>query len=107
MRGPYRLSPDSVNIRIPDRIGGVYALGKDPKTVTVVGRADARLRDAIKDNWKLHEFFWYDTTLSVSSGYRTLCREYHRHLEQGSLEDKTHPVPYDSDIVCPICGHKG
>lgn len=104
MRGPYRLTPISVDMHVPDRIGGVYGLGSDPKKITVLGRAETELRDKIKSFWSFYEFFWYEPALSAAGGFRIHCREYHKQLECGELEDKTHPVPHQPGAKCPDCG---
>ena len=104
MRGPYRLSPISVDMHVPDHIGGVYGLGKDPKKIAVLGRAETELRDRIRSFWNFYEFFWFEPALSDAGGFRIHCREYHRQLDSGDLEDKSHPVPHQPGAKCPDCG---
>ena len=104
MRGPYRLTPITVDIRVPDKIGGVYGLGKDPKKINVVARTDEKLRDAIKGYWKLYDFFWFEPALSKAGAHKIHCQEYHKQMECGDLEDKGHPAPHNQDVKCPECG---
>ena len=104
MRGPYLLRPIQVDISVPTRLGGVYCLSKDQKSVSFVGRADANLRDEIKSHCNEYQFFWYDPALNKREGYRNQCQLFHKHADTG-LENKEHPTaPANVDVKCPVCG---
>jgi hypothetical protein len=106
MRGPYLLRPLQVDMSVPCRVGGVYALGKDARSIKTVGGSTANLRDTIKSYWKEYEFFWYQTTLSPRECYNVQCKVYHEQASNGGLEDSNHPAapPHLKDGKCPVCG---
>lgn len=105
MRGPFALRPLSVDLSVPCRVGGVYCLGKEPRRVCYVGRADRDLRDAIKAHSDQYLYFWYEPALSLREGYTTECYQYHKHADAGEMKDVKHPVPPDKvDEKCPVCG---
>lgn len=105
MRGPYLLRPFQVDLSVPARIGGVFGLGKSPREIRVVGSAPRNLRDAIKENWKLYEFFWYSPALTPRECYQMTCREFHVHMNNGGLDKTEHPEPFPGvDVKCPVCG---
>jgi len=105
MRGPYLLRPLQVDISVPTRVGGVYCLGKSPREVRFVGAAERNLREAIKSHWKMYEFFWYRTTLSMRECYSVQCQMFHKQMNNGGLDVTDHPVaPPGVDEKCPVCG---
>ncbi len=105
MRGPYLLRPLQVDISVPERVGGIYCLAKNPRQIAVVARVERNLKDAIKAHWKEYEFFWYEPALSPKEAYVNQCYIFHRCLEQGTLEIKDHPHPPEKvETKCPICG---
>lgn len=105
MRGPYLLRPFQVDLAVPASVGGIYGLGKGPREVRVIGSAPRNLRDAIKENWKLYEFFWFQPTLGPRECYQLTCREYHKHMNNGGLDKTEHPEPLPGvDVKCPVCG---
>jgi len=89
---------------VPSRVGGVYCLSKDSKSVSYVGRAEQNLRDEIKSHWPEYQFFWYESSLSSREAFFSHCRSYHRHADDG-LESREHPAaPPGLDARCPVCG---
>ncbi len=105
MRGPFMLRPLQIDMSVPCRIGGVYALGKNPRQIRYLGGADRNLREAIKAHWNEYEFFWYETTLSTRDCYTSLCQAYHKQMNNGGLDSAEHPVvPAGVDVKCPVCG---
>ena len=104
MKGPYLLRPIQVDMSVPTRVGGVYCLARDSKSVAVVARADADLRDKIKSHWPEYQYFWYEPALSPRECFVHHCYAFHKHADNG-LEDKGHPTaPEKMDVKCPICG---
>jgi hypothetical protein len=104
MKGPYLLRPIQVDMSVPTRVGGVYCLARDSKSVAVVARADQDLRDKIKSHWPEYQYFWFEPTLSPRDCYVHHCQAYHKHADNG-LEDKGHPAAPDKlEVKCPICG---
>jgi hypothetical protein len=90
---------------VPARVGGTFGLGNSPREIRVVGSADRNLREAIKANWKLYEFFWYRPALTPRECYQMTCREFHKHIDNGGLDKTEHPeVPAGIDGKCPVCG---
>lgn len=105
MRGPFLLRPLQVDMSVPAKVGGVYCLGKDSKNIAVIARVDANLREAIKAHWKEYNFFWFQPGLTPRDSYAIHCRQYHKSLSSGQLQDTSHPVPPEkSDFKCPVCG---
>jgi hypothetical protein len=105
MRGPYRLHPSQIHIRVPTRASGVYCLGKNGTVVEYVARADRNLREALITRERDYNMFWYEPTVSPSDCYTTHCRCYHKHAESGHLVDNAHPTPPPGlDMKCPVCG---
>uniref|UniRef100_A0A7V3V055 Uncharacterized protein n=1 Tax=candidate division WOR-3 bacterium TaxID=2052148 RepID=A0A7V3V055_UNCW3 len=104
MRGPYLLRPLQVDISVPDRVGGVYCLGKSSKKIEFVARAERNLREAIKSYWKEYEFFWYEPALTPREAYINQCYIYHRFCEH-LTNNHDHPKPPDKvEVKCPVCG---
>ena len=105
MRGPYLLRPIQIDMCVPFRVGGVYALGNDTRHIRLVGYTAQNLRDAIREHWNQYQFFWFQTCLSPRDAYIRACRQYHRCVEDRGLDDVTHPVvPKGVDQNCPVCG---
>ncbi|MEO0081192.1 MAG: hypothetical protein ABIL25_02725 [candidate division WOR-3 bacterium] len=104
MRGPYLLRPLQIDISVPTKVGGVYCLGKDPRHVAVVGRAEANLREAIRAYWNQYQFFWFEPALTPRECYSIHCYWYHKQIGNGGLADATHPTPSAPDYKCPVCG---
>lgn len=104
MRGPFILRPLQVDMHIPVRVGGVYCLGNDPRSVAVVGRVDRDLREQVKSFWERYQFFWYEPALTARECYERHCQAFHKHTDNG-LESKEHPALTDGQAFrCPICG---
>jgi len=105
VRGPFLLRPLQVDIAVPTNVGGVFCLGKNPKHVSTISRAERNMRDAIKGYWKEYEFFWFEPTLSTKECFVAQCRHYHKHMNNGGLDNAEHPKSSDNgNHKCPICG---
>ncbi|MEO0078023.1 MAG: hypothetical protein ABIK86_03380 [candidate division WOR-3 bacterium] len=105
MRGPYALRPLQVDISVPCRVGGVYCLGREPRQITYIGRAERDLREALKAHAAEYLYFWYEPALTPREAFITQCYEYHRHADRGGLKDVSHPVAPDRvEQKCPVCG---
>jgi len=105
VRGPYILRPLQVDIAVPTNVGGVFCLGKNPRHVSEINRAERNMRDAIKAYWKEYEFFWFEPTLNAKECFTVQCQHYHKHMSNGGLDKNEHPKsPEKGDCKCPVCG---
>lgn len=105
MRGPIRLSPFDVNLRVPAHLKGVYCLGQSAEEATSVQRADTDLRDEIKANHGKYNFFWFEPTLTPNERYLAHCRWFHKLNTSGHFEAGGHPQrPAGVETRCPVCG---
>lgn len=89
---------------IPNKLGGVYCLGRDSRSIAYVGRAERDLREKVKSHWQEYQFFWYEPSLSPRECFERHCHAFHKH-EGNGLEHKEHPVaPEGQALSCPVCG---
>ena len=107
MRGPYPLSRQSVEIRVPPHVKGVYCLSKGKDGYRIIARAEEDLRESIKRHTHEYTMFWYEPALSDRECFTIECSQYHKCADTKSLADDVHPdAPPETDYVCPICGKK-
>lgn len=114
MLGPFALTDNEVNKRVPENVIGNYAFGyinqKRGFVVCYVGRSDTDLRKEIKqqkgnDCAKGCTHFKYSIAKSVKEAFEKECRNYHDFGGNTKLHNKNHPdKPDRTDYKCPVDG---
>ena len=115
MLGPFALTDNEVNKRVPENVMGNYAFGYIDKedgafVVCYVGRSDADLKKEIKqqmrnDCAKGCTHFMFSIAKSKKEAFEKECRNYHDFGECDCLNNDIHPAkPAGTKYKCPVEG---
>ena len=115
MLGPFTLTDDEVNARVPENVIGNYAFGYIDKedgafVVCYVGRSDSDLKKEIKQQMRTYRakgctHFKYSIAKSVKEAFEKECRNYHDFGGDTKLHNKNHPdKPDGTAYKCPVEG---
>lgn len=115
MLGPFALTDDEVNKRVPENVMGNYAFLQKKWLageyfVRYVGRSDSDLKKEIKqqmrtDRAKGCTHFKYSIAKSVKEAFEKECRNYHDFGGNTKLHNKNHPdKPDGTEYECPVEG---
>ena len=115
MLGPFALTDNEVNKRVPENVMGNYAFGYIDKedgafVVRYVGRSDSDLKNEIKKQMKTDRakgctHFKYSIAKSVKEAFEKECRNYHDFGGSTKLHNKNHPdKPNGTKYKCPVEG---
>lgn len=103
MRGPYVLSKYCVNMVVPPRLRGVYALSNSKDSMELLKRVDKSANEEIKNYVNQYKFFWVELASSVKDSFALECEAYHTHFAK-SGNGYVHPkAPADTGWHCPVC----
>lgn len=113
MLGPFALTDDEVNKRVPENVMGNYAFLQNKwlageYIVRYVGRSDSDLKKEIKqqmrtDRAKGCTHFKYSIAKSVKEAFEKECRNYHDFGGNTKLHNKNHPnKPDGTEYECPV-----
>ena len=105
MRGPFVLTKYCVDMVVPPKRLGVYALSNDRDSIDIIRRAEKSTGDEIKGFFQQYKYFWVAVAYSQQDAFRIQCEQYHRRMAGG---DNTigweHPkAPKQSGWHCPVC----
>lgn len=108
MQGPYSLTNEDIDIRIPVGSIGNYAYGyKNEEGVFIVkyvGRSDTDLNDRAKHGVGKYKLYKYSIARTVKEAYEKECRNYHDFGENKKLDNEIHPdKPEGKNYDCPVC----
>lgn len=114
MFGPFILTDNEVNKRVPENVIGNYAFGyinqKRVFVVRYVGRSDSDLKNEIKKQMKTDRakgctHFKYSIAKSVKEAFEKECRNYHDFGGNEVLNNDIHPAkPAGTKYECPVDG---
>lgn len=115
MLGPFALTDNEVNKRVPENVMGNYAFLQkkwltDEYLVRYVGRSDADLKKEIKqqmrnDCAKGCTHFMFSIAKSKKEAFEKECRNYHDFGECDCLNNDIHPAkPAGTKYKCPVEG---
>jgi hypothetical protein len=105
MSGPFPLSHQNIESRIPPSTAGVFVLGTidsrgSLKVVEALGRSDSDLAGQLKQHVGRAGGFLFQTAPSPTDAFHMECDLYHRM----GRADFLHPVrPAATNLLCPIC----
>lgn len=113
MLGPFALTDDEVNKRVPENVMCNYAFLQNKwlageYIVRYVGRSDSDLKKEIKqqmrtDRAKGCTHFKYSIAKSVKEAFEKECRNYHDFGGNTKLHNKNHPnKPDGTEYECPV-----
>ena len=109
MNGPYSLTKEDIDQRIPVGSIGNYAYGYKNNNgtfiVKYVGRSDTDLNDRIKHGIGTYKLYKYSLAKNVKEAYEKECKNYHDFGGmEGKLDNDIHPAkPNNKDYECPYC----
>ena len=108
MSGPYPLTTEDIDNRIPIGSIGNYAYGyldeKNVFRVQYVGRSDTDLNDRIKHGVGQYKLYKFSLAETVKDAFEKECRNYHDFGENRSLDNAIHPdKPENKNYKCPVC----
>jgi len=110
MKGPYKLTSDSIDEEVTETGPGNYGLGyaRDDDTFIVkyVGRSDTDLNGRLHDWIGKYKSFKYSsaTATSPKAVFEKECRNYHDFGGSKGLDNSSHPDrPAGSGWKCPVC----
>ena len=109
MLGPYPLTLEDIDLRIPDKRIGNYAYGhineRGAFVVQYVGRSDSDLKTRIQHGIGIYHLYKYSLAASVRDAFEKECRNYHDFGGSVKLDNKIHPdKPRGEDYTCPVEG---
>ena len=109
MQGPYSLTAEDIDNRIPVGSIGNYAYGykndKGTFVVEYVGRSDTDLNDRAKHGIGTYKLYKYSIARTVKEAYEKECQNFHDFGENKKLDNDIHPdQPAGKKYGCPICG---
>ena len=105
MSGPFPLSHQNIDSRIPPSTAGVFVLGTIDnrgtiKVVEVLGRSDNDLAGQLKQHVGRADGFLFQIAPTPTEAFHMECDLYHRL----GRADFLHPVrPAGTALLCPIC----
>jgi hypothetical protein len=105
LQGPYDLTFDVLERKLPARRAGAFALGHTDEDGTFrvkrVGRSDADLRRTLQDLIGSSNKFKFVVTASAREAFDRECELFHKFRPPSNF---THPDrPRGSDWRCPRC----
>lgn len=109
MHGPYPLTNEDIDKRIPVGSKGNYAYGytnsEGTFIVKYVGRSDTDLNDRAKHGVGQYKQYKYSIAKTVKEAYEKECRNYHDFGgPEGRLDNDIHPdKPNGTELECPYC----
>lgn len=111
MLGPYPLTQDDINLRIPDKRIGNYAYGfineRGAFVVQYVGRSDNDLKIRIQHGIGSYKLYKYSLAKSVKEAFEKECRNYHDFGGNAKLDNLIHPAkPEGTEYTCTVKGCK-
>ncbi len=109
MMGPYPLTQDDINLRIPEGKIGNYAFGyineRGAFVVEYVGRSDTDLKKRIPHGIGLYKLYKYSLAASVQEAFEKECKNYHDFGGSKGLNNTIHPDrPIGKNYNCPVEG---
>ena len=108
MNGPYPLTKEDIDNRIPVGSIGNYAYGYTNKEnvfiVQYVGRSDSDLNDRAKHGIGQYKEYKYSIARTIKEAFEKECRNYHDFGENAKLDNDIHPdKPDGTSYECPYC----
>mgnify|MGYP006378822603 CR=1 FL=1 len=115
MLGPFALTDNEVNKRVPENVMGNYAFGYIDKedgafVVCYVGRSDFDLKKEIKQQMRTDRaegctHFMFSIAKTKKDAFEKECRNYHDFGECDCLNNDIHPAkPAGTEYKCPVEG---
>lgn len=81
-------------VSVPSGVCGVFQLGREPGKIVYVGRADASLRDSLREFLnKGYGFFQWVQVPWTKESYEMQCRLYHYASRFSKIDNQEHPYP--------------
>lgn len=111
MNGPYPLTKEDVDQRIPVGSIGNYAYGyKNIDGIFIVkyvGRSDNDLNDRVKHGIGQYKLYKFCIAKNSKEAYEKECKNYHDFGGmEGILDNDIHPdKPDNTDYECPYCNN--
>lgn len=103
MRGPFVLSKPCVNMLVPPRLLGVFALSNSRDSLSVVKRAQTSACDEIKSHFNQYKYFWFRLAATAREAFSIECEIYHEKLADDG-NGNCHPsAPSSTGWHCPVC----
>lgn len=109
MWGPYPLTQEDLDLRIPEGKIGNYAYGHINENgafvVQYVGRSDSDLKTRMPHGIGFYELYKFSLAASVKEAFEKECCNYHDFGGSTKLDNKIHPdKPEGKDYECPVEG---
>ena len=109
MNGPYPLTNEDIDKRIPVGSIGNYAYGytnsEGSFVVPYVGRSDSDLNVRAKHGVGQYKQYKYSIALTAKAAFEKECKNYHYFGgPDGKLDNKIHPdAPDGTNYSCSVC----
>jgi hypothetical protein len=106
LHGPYPLDPDIIQVVLPAKGAGVFALGQNHEGefhVRYVGRSDSDIGQRLLNYVGAYSHFQFGYVDSAGAAFENECRLYHN-FGESLLDNRAHPLrPAHSGWNCPTC----
>lgn len=109
MFGPYPLTRDDIDLRIPEGKIGNYAYGyineRGAFVVQYVGRSDIDVKSRILHGIGRYKLYKFSLASSLKEAFEKECHNYHDFGGSAKLDNTIHPdKPEGKDYECPVKG---